>query len=125
MTRDSSLRFGALPGATRTEGPGAESGCARAGWQLPECFAQLWRLLEARLKKHSNREYVQVLRFVGDLRSDGGHACYRRTLDLFSKWFATRELEPWGNFRRKTGLQLAPAEKMSISGAADPPKAIL
>jgi hypothetical protein len=35
-----------------------------AGWQLPECFAQLRRLLEARLKKHDSREYVQVLRLL-------------------------------------------------------------
>jgi transposase len=35
-----------------------------ACWQLPECFAQLRRLLEARLKKHGSREYVQVLRLV-------------------------------------------------------------
>lgn len=34
------------------------------GWQLPECFAQLRRLLEARLKKHGSREYVQVLRLL-------------------------------------------------------------
>jgi len=35
-----------------------------AGWRLPECFAQLRRLLEARLKKHGSREYVQVLRLM-------------------------------------------------------------
>ena len=35
-----------------------------AGWQLPECFAQLRRLLEARLHKHGSREYVQVLRLL-------------------------------------------------------------
>jgi len=35
-----------------------------AGWQLPECFATLRRLLEARLKKHGSREYVQVLRLM-------------------------------------------------------------
>jgi transposase len=35
-----------------------------AGWKLPECFAQLRRLLEARLKKHGRREYVQVLRLL-------------------------------------------------------------
>ena len=35
-----------------------------AGWQLPECFRQLRRLLEARLKKHGSREYVQVLRLM-------------------------------------------------------------
>jgi transposase len=35
-----------------------------AGWLLPECFATLRRLLEARLKKHGSREYVQVLRLM-------------------------------------------------------------
>jgi transposase len=35
-----------------------------AGWQLPECFAQLRRQLEARLSKHGSREYVQVLRLL-------------------------------------------------------------
>jgi hypothetical protein len=34
------------------------------GWQLPERFLQLRRLLEARLKKHGSREYVQVLRLL-------------------------------------------------------------
>ena len=27
-----------------------------AGWQLPECFADLWRLFEAWLKKHADRK---------------------------------------------------------------------
>jgi transposase len=35
-----------------------------ASWQLPECYAELRRLLEARLKKHGSREYVQVLRLM-------------------------------------------------------------
>ncbi len=35
-----------------------------AGWKLPDCFAILRRLLEARLKKHGSREYVQVLRLM-------------------------------------------------------------
>jgi hypothetical protein len=34
------------------------------GWQLPECFPTLRRLLEARLRKHGSREYVQVLRLL-------------------------------------------------------------
>jgi transposase len=34
------------------------------GWQLPACFAELRRLLEARLNKHGSREYVQVLRLL-------------------------------------------------------------
>ncbi len=35
-----------------------------AGWQLPDCFSTLRRLLEARLNKHGSREYVQVLRLL-------------------------------------------------------------
>jgi transposase len=35
-----------------------------AGWQLPEAFATLRRLLEARMGKHGKREYVQVLRLM-------------------------------------------------------------
>ncbi len=35
-----------------------------AGWQLPECFAHLRRLLEARLNKHAAREYIHVLRLL-------------------------------------------------------------
>jgi transposase len=35
-----------------------------AGWQLPACFAQLRRLLEARLNRHAAREYIQVLRLL-------------------------------------------------------------
>jgi transposase len=40
------------------------------GWQLPECFAQLRRLLEARLKKHGSREYVQVLRLMENFAAE-------------------------------------------------------
>ena len=35
-----------------------------AGWQLPEAFASLRRLLEARVGKQGKREYVQVLRLM-------------------------------------------------------------
>jgi transposase len=35
-----------------------------AGWQLPEAFAILRRLLEARMGKQGKREYVQVLRLM-------------------------------------------------------------
>ena len=37
------------------------------GWQLPEEFAGLRRLLEARLGKAGAREYVQVLRLLEDV----------------------------------------------------------
>ena len=42
-----------------------------AGWELPDAFPTLRRLLEARMGKAGKREYVQVLRLVGDLRSRG------------------------------------------------------
>jgi len=35
-----------------------------SGWQLPDCFSRLRRLLEARLRKNASREYIQVLRLV-------------------------------------------------------------
>jgi len=38
------------------------------GWELPECFAELRRLLEARLNKGGRREYVQVLRLLETFR---------------------------------------------------------
>jgi transposase len=34
------------------------------GWELPECFSRLRRLLEARLKKNGRREYAQGLRLL-------------------------------------------------------------
>jgi transposase len=37
-----------------------------AGWELPEQFARLRRLLQARLGKPGSREYVQVLRLLED-----------------------------------------------------------
>ena len=41
-----------------------------AGWQLPEEFATLRRLLEARMGKQGKREFVQVLRLMEVFRAD-------------------------------------------------------
>src|SRR5271156_1028508 len=41
-----------------------EQAAPLAGWQLPDCFPYLRRLLEMRLKKHGRREYIQVLRLL-------------------------------------------------------------
>src|SRR5215472_7892490 len=35
-----------------------------AGWQLPDGFGHLRRLMELRLHKHGRREYIQVLRLL-------------------------------------------------------------
>src|SRR5205814_6052179 len=40
------------------------------GWQLPEEFATLRRLLEARMGKQGKREFVQVLRLMELFRAD-------------------------------------------------------
>jgi transposase len=41
-----------------------EQAAPLAGWQLPDCFQHLRRLLELRLNKHGRREYIQVLRLL-------------------------------------------------------------
>src|SRR6476469_6733528 len=48
-----------------------------AGWQLPEEFATLRRLLEARMGKQGKREFVQVLRLMEVFRPDEVAAAVR------------------------------------------------
>ena len=52
------------------------------GWALPEAFATLRRLLEARLGKPGKREYVQVLRLLETFRLEDVHAAVREALGL-------------------------------------------
>ena len=52
------------------------------GWHLPEAFATLRRLLEARLGKAGKREYVQVLRLLEVFRLEDVHAAVREALRL-------------------------------------------
>jgi len=52
------------------------------GWELPEAFATLRRLLEARMGKSGKREYVQVLRLLETFRLEDVHAGVRETLRL-------------------------------------------
>ena len=44
-----------------------------AGWELPEEFAVLRRVLESRLGKQGKREFVQVLRLMEDFRREEVH----------------------------------------------------
>ena len=48
-----------------------------AGWQLPEGFMTLRRLLEARMGKQGKREFVQVLRLIEVFRADEVAAAVR------------------------------------------------
>ena len=52
------------------------------GWNLPEAFVTLRRLLEARLGKPGKREYVQVLRLIETFRLEDIHAAVREALRL-------------------------------------------
>jgi hypothetical protein len=51
-------------------------------WDLPEAFATLRRLLEARMGKPGKREYVQVLRLLETFRLEDVHAAVREALRL-------------------------------------------
>ena len=52
-----------------------------AGWQLPEAFAMLRQLLEARMGKQGKREFVQVLRLMEVFRVDDVAAGVRDAID--------------------------------------------
>ena len=51
-----------------------------AGWQLPEEFMILRRLLEARMGKQGKREFVQVLRLMEVFRADEAAAAVRNAI---------------------------------------------
>lgn len=52
------------------------------GWDLPDAFATLHRLLEARMGKMGKREYVQVLRLLETFEMDHVHGAVCQALDL-------------------------------------------
>jgi hypothetical protein len=52
------------------------------GWDLPEAFATLLRLLEARMGKPGKREYVQVLRLLETFDLEELHAAVKDALRL-------------------------------------------
>jgi transposase len=52
------------------------------GWDLPEAFGTLRRLMEARMGRHGKREYVQVLRLLETFPLEDVHAAVREALRL-------------------------------------------
>lgn len=52
------------------------------GWNLPEEFATLRRLMEGRMAKHGRREYVQVLRLLESFDLADLHAAVKQALQL-------------------------------------------
>ena len=53
-----------------------------AGWELPDAFATLRRLLEARMGKAGKREYVQVLRLLETFDLEALHGAVKDALRL-------------------------------------------
>jgi transposase len=63
--------------------PGAlDQAAPLQGWALPDEFATLRRLLEARMGKPGKREYVQVLRLLETFKLEDVHAAVRQALRL-------------------------------------------
>ncbi len=56
-----------------------------AGWDLPEEFQTLRRLMEVRMLKMGRREYVQVLRLLETFGIDDLHAAVKKALKL-GRW---------------------------------------
>ncbi len=52
------------------------------GWELPEAFAMLRRLMEARMGKHGRREYVQVLRLLESFELADLHGAVKQALHM-------------------------------------------
>jgi transposase len=78
------------------------------GWDLPEAFATLRRLLEARMGKAGKREYVQVLRLLEAFRLEDVHAAVREALRLGAIGFdAVKHLVLCRIERRPPKLDLA------------------
>ena len=77
-------------------------------WNLPEAFATLRRLLEARMGKPGKREYVQVLRLLETFRLENVHAAVREALKLGAIGFdAVKHLVLCRIERRPPKLDLA------------------
>ena len=96
-----------------------------AGWQLPECFVQLRRLLEARLNKHAAREYIQVLRLLETFPLAEVTAAIEQALELSTISFdAVRHLVLCRIERRPPKLDMAnwphlPLAQVRTTRAAD------
>jgi len=95
------------------------------GWELPEEFAQLRRLLEARLGKKGRREYIQILRLLECFSLESVHQAAREALRLQAISFdALKHLVLCGIEKRPARLDLGnyphlPTAQVSVTLAAD------
>lgn len=95
------------------------------GWQLPECFAHLRRLLDARLNKRAAREYIQVLRLLETFPLAEVEGAIEQALELSTISFdAVRHLVLCRIERRPPRLDMAnwphlPLAEVRTTRAAD------
>jgi hypothetical protein len=80
-----------------------------AGWQLPECFAQLRCLLKARLKKHGSREYVRLPTMLREY-DKVARQCAVEQLDYQRYLLRVTELELLDRERRATERRIRQAK---------------
>jgi len=59
-----------------------EQAAPLAGWELPQAFDTLQKLMEARMLKAGRREYVQVLRLLESFEMEEVHAAVKRALQM-------------------------------------------
>jgi transposase len=96
-----------------------------AGWELPEEFAQLRRLLEARLAKRGKREFVQILRLLETFSLEQVTYAVRQALQLGAVSFdAVKHLLLCRIERRPPRLDLdcyphLPSAQVATTAAAD------
>ena len=102
-----------------------EQAAPLASWRLPDCFLHLRRLLEARLKKHGRREYIQVLRLLETFAIDEVSGAIEDALRMNTISFdAVRHLMLCRIERRPPRLDLQnwphlPLPRVRITAAAD------
>ena len=95
------------------------------GWELPACFNQLRRLIEARLLKQAGREYIQVLRLLESFSVDEVTAAVEDALRLRTVSFdAVRHLVLCRIERKPPRLDMAnwphlPTAEVRTTKAAD------
>jgi transposase len=90
-----------------------------AGWDLPEAFTVLRRLLEARMGKHGKREFVQVLRLMEVFGIDDVAAGVREAIDRGAIGFdAVRHLLLCRIERRPAKLDMAVYPYLPRAGVA-------
>ena len=93
------------------------------GWDLPEAFMTLRRLLEARMGKNGKREYGQVLRLLETFRLADVHASVREALRLGAIGYdAVKHLVLCRIERRPPKLDLQDYPYLPRVGRSRPPR---